>query len=140
MGSGGFAALSLFLCDVRVVTVKCIALCEEPYNESYAELAKVLITKVNKTAPLKFPRPTPQPYGSLCLFSPLRSSVCSGAASQQEADSIRQEPCLVVSAAPTSWQGLDYSDDSHSHQCVFRVHFVPVIVLGAGNTVAAETS
>lgn len=48
MDSGGFAALSLFLCDVCMVTVKCIALCEEPYNESYAELATVLITKSTK--------------------------------------------------------------------------------------------
>ncbi|ELK29259.1 hypothetical protein MDA_GLEAN10008205 [Myotis davidii] len=64
-------------------------------------------------------------------------SACSGSVSQQQSNPPRQEPPPVVSAAPGSRQRLGYSC---SHQCVFRVHYVPGPVLGAGGTVATRPS
>ena len=106
-------------------------LCEDRYNSSYTECATTVgpDTKSTVSVPSNAPKLTPREF---VFIQSSERSTCSGAASQQQANSPRQGPHPVVFAAPHSRQHVDYS---WSHRCVFKVHSVPDIVLGAGDTV-----
>lgn len=61
-----------FFCEGGDNSIECTVLYEDQYGSSYAECVTIVGpgTKLTMSAPSNAPILTPQPYESLCIFSP----------------------------------------------------------------------